>query len=801
MEVSGKTTIEEGASLKIGTLGATHGGHHSASGTFIANEMINNGLFGNDEDANDQIKADITINNFQNNGTVDFKDEVRGTIDQATLSGGMFYQNEKNNFWIGSLTLSDNSELKNQSNLTIGTEKDKQAAGYDGALLIGTELNLDGGKIAKTDTLTQTAGQVNIKSDRYTFDQINQSGGNIHVKENATLEIIQHASLKGVVENTGTIEGNASAEVSGSGRFVNAGSLALSSLTVKDMGTAQFEKGASVTRPLSTNLAVHDYGNLIIGDRTSGTQWAESLGALSHGKGRLIVTSHVKTGTGGITVGAADASQGTGGNLWFGNGSTTVIDAPMLADGSSAFKAGSDSATITVENGASLTLGGIASAGKYIIASGYDTAPSLENGTWRGGWTGNSLQQTELANSGLKWNLSLHNDADTVWVSAVLQDVRDVYPGISLPENINNALSDCGRNTGAGGKFLCDVLTDGNLSKAEKAGIINAAASTAFASGALLTAINDQNLAAQSLEERLSMRGESFNKDGELRIWDRGHKLWADILGGKQKTKGLRATGTGHTDFDDDTYGLIAGYDHLFANRHFTAGGALSYTKGTLHAGEAPFRATNKHDSTGIHAYAGWSPSEKLNLTGSVSYLIGNSDASRHLGSAGRTTADIRTSLFSAALRAESTIKAGYASVIPHIGVRFLHSKTRDYDLRINNAKAFRSSADSTDILQVPAGLALRGDFSTASGWTFRTSADISVVPQAGNVRQRTSLKGADDITDTVSGEFAGHIGSIVSMAIQADKDNSTLGLRYGYTAGEHGSSGHAMMLEMRHGF
>ena len=95
LEVSGKTTIEEGASLKIGTLGVTYGGHHSASGTFIANEMINNGLFGNDEDANDQIKADITINNFQNNGTVDFKDEVRGTIDQATLSGGTFHQNEK----------------------------------------------------------------------------------------------------------------------------------------------------------------------------------------------------------------------------------------------------------------------------------------------------------------------------------------------------------------------------------------------------------------------------------------------------------------------------------------------------------------------------------------------------------------------------------------------------------------------------------------------------------------------------------------------------------------------------------
>ena len=164
-----------------------------------------------------------------------------------------------------------------------------------------------------------------------------------------------------------------------------------------------------------------------------------------------------------------------------------------------------------------------------------------------------------------------------------------------------------------------------------------------------------------------------------------------------------------------------------------------------------------------------------------------------------KASADVDANMIAAAVRAEGRFDLGPVSVIPHAGVRMLVQDAGAYDTKLDGRKAFRSDAQSTTTGQIPIGVAFRGDFSTASGWTFRPTADVTVMPQFGDKDVKTTVTGADTgIAEAVSGEMTGSLVATGALGIQAEKGGWTVGAGCSYTGGSAGKSDTVFNVNVR---
>lgn len=474
----------------------------------------------------------------------------------------------------------------------------------------------------------------------------------------------------------------------------------------------------------------------------------------------------------------------------------------ILEDGKSAFTGVKDGATVTVEEGAQLVLGNLDVAGDYVITDGFLTAGNLgEAGDWLGGWDGAIWAPTDEG-SGLDWILTLDWDETKLWVNAKLESVINEYPDISIPDNIDESLENC-RNAGGPDQVLaCTVIRNPDLSKDEKTRIINSVAQIGHAAGAAAMAFNEATQAVDSLEGRVTMRSEAYNTDGSMKSGTKGTALWVDVLGSWTTADSYGATGSVTTGYDADSYGFIMGADHKLAEKNVILGAAFSYTDGSLVSTGDLLATSNDFSTWGIHAYGAWKPSERTNVVGTLSYLRSSSEAVQGLpAEAGfsKAEADIDTNLFAAGVRGEAIFEVGKAKIIPHAGLRMVVTDTKGYKTKLDGETAYRNEADTATTFQMPIGVSMRYDHVTQSGWTIRPSGDITLTPQFGDTEQDVKVKGTGGATDTVTGEFTGNFAATFSLGVQAESQNhTTLGLRYGLTAGQEGRQDHSLKLEFR---
>ena len=568
-----------------------------------------------------------------------------------------------------------------------------------------------------------------------------------------------------------------------------------------------------------------DYDTVVNGS-INGHFWVIGNGDLSFGKdadklaeelgvpdipdvhNRLTVSQTVTIGeTGSIAVGSdvwtdKNNHKDVGdGNLYFGSDSTTVIDTSVLANGGSIFTGTKDGATVTVEDGATLVLGNLDVAGDYVITSGFETAGNTDENGWIGGWTEDALWAPVDAGSGLKWELTLGWDETKVWVTATLEDILNQYPDISIPDNINDSLESCKNAGGPDQVLACTVIRNPDLSKEDKTRIINSVAEIGYASGAMAMAFNEATMAADSIEGRLSMKAEAFNRDGSMKDGSTG--LWVDVLGSWTNADSYSVSGNADIGYDADSYGIIMGVDHKLKDKNVILGGAFSYTDGNLTSTGDLLETKNAFKTFGIHAYGAWKPSDKTNLVGMLSYLRSASEASQKLPSAagfGSASADIDTDLFVAGVRGEMLFNVSdNVQIVPHLGARMIVGSTDGYDTKLDGRKAYGNDADTTTTFQIPVGVAVRGDFVAEGGWTVRPVADLTVIPQFGDTEQDTQVTGTSGATDEVTGQFTGDFATAISVGFQVESQkDTTIGFRYGLTAGEEGRKDHQLKFELR---
>ena len=742
------------------------GGEHTNSGTSIWNNLTvkEGGSASNEEGGKETVNDEYVIEGDKTNkGEVDAtgveNTEVTGTLDNQGKS-------EYDDMTIGDGGKSDNSGYEKGDILTIdkGGEHDNSGTSiWNNVVVAGGDVNNTGD--IETEKLKIDDGLVNIGEGSLNAGETDLNGGDLVIGNDKDR----------TPENRVTAEINPTDDV------------------------------------IDTNIYVKNNGDLNLGPK-GGLDWADSIGSPTVPGGtpsRLVITTNVTTGPGGgIAVGPEvwtdkdNHVQIGNGDLYFAKGSLTVIDSSILTDGKSAFNTTSDVAKVTVEPGANLVLGNIEEVGDYTIVNGYITGGNESDGMWTGGWTGDNLYALPQDGSGINWILKLHNDPSKIWVNATLADVRTVYPDIAIPNIANDDMLNC-KSGDPGADFVCRVLRDKELDVAGKTKILNSVANIAFAGGAMSVAMNDLNSATDSIEGRVSMKNEAFTEYGVMREWERGNDLWIDVIGGKQKYKSLSATGISKAGYDTNSYGFVMGYDRKFADKPIILGAAFSYNHGSLDSTGDVLKTKNKYNSFGLHAYGAYAPVEKVNLIGTLSWMHNSSDITQSINAAGfnKADADVKTNMFSLGARAEATIPAGTANIVPHAGLRYVWAKSGKYDTKVDGKKVWSNKADATNTFQLPIGVAVRTDIATASGWNVRPQADVTVIPQFGDTKQKTKLSNFNGVSDKLSGEFAGKFGTNVNLGVQADKGPATIGVRYGFTGGTKGKADHMFKLEARYRF
>ena len=742
------------------------GGEHTNSGTSIWNNQTveKGGSSVTEEGGKETINDKYVIEGDKTNkGEVDAKGventEVKGNLDNQGKS-------EYDDMTIGDGGKSDNSGYEKGDILTVdkGGEHDNSGTSiWNNVVVAGGDVNNTGD--IETEKLTIDDGLVNIGEGSLNAGETDLNGGDLVIGNDKDR----------TPENRVTAEINPKDDV------------------------------------IDTNIYVKNNGDLNLGPK-GGLDWADSIGSPTVPSGtpsRLVITNNVTTGPGGgIAVGPNvwtdkdNHVQIGNGDLFFAKDSLTVIDSSILTDGKSAFNTTSDVAKVTVEPGANLVLGNIEEVGDYTIVNGYITGGNESDGMWTGGWTGDNLYALPQDGSGINWILKLHNDPSKIWVNATLADVRTVYPDIAIPNIANDDMLNC-KSGDPGADFVCRVLRDKELDVAGKTKILNSVANIAFAGGAMSVAMNDLNSATDSIEGRVSMKNEAFTENGVMREWERGNDLWIDVIGGKQKYKSLSATGISKAGYDTNSYGFVMGYDRKFADKPIILGAALSYNHGSLDSTGEVLKTKNKYNSFGLHAYGAYAPVEKVNLIGTLSWMHNSSDITQSINAAGfnKADADVKTNMFNLGARAEATIPAGKANIVPHAGLRYVWAKSGKYDTKVDGKKVWSNKADATNTFQLPIGVAVRTDIATASGWNVRPQADVTVIPQFGDTKQKTKLSNFNGVSDKLSGEFAGKFGTNVNLGVQADKGPATIGVRYGFTGGTKGKADHMFKLEARYRF
>ena len=731
---------EKGEWLKI-----EEGGAHSNSGTSIWNKLNIAGSLTNEKDgALDATKVENTevTGNLTNNGIANY--------DDMTIKDG---------------GVSDNKVYEKGDIKTVGEGGTHKNSGIS----IWNEIKIDGGDFentGKTDTdkLTIDDGKVEI------------GGGELNAKDTD----------------------------------LNGGDLVIGNdKPLADENKAQVEFKTD-SKPIDTNIYVKNNGDLGLGE--DALDFADVVQALRipDVPSRLVVTEPVVTGPGGgIAVGPEvwtsedDHVQIGNGDLYFADGSYTVIKAPVAAT-TPIFTTTSDIAKVTVEPGATLVLGALEEPGDYSIVSGFITAGNEDDNGWIGGWIAKeNLQALAQPGTGLEWILTLHNDPKNIWVNAQLADVRTLYPDIVIPNNVNKALNGpC--SGGPDEQLICQILKDKTAGRDLKTKLLNSVVMIGQASGALSITNDLADNATDSIEKHLSFRDYGYS-NGYLKDYS-GLHLWADILGTHLKTKSLDGAGNMTGGYKADAGGLILGADHQFeAMPSVRAGFAASFQKGKADSLGDYIDTKNKFSQWMLHGYVAKDFGNDLNWISSINVGQNISKASQGLPSwSGFSKADarIKNTVANVATKLEKNLKlTDNFQVIPHVGARWLRTHTQGYTTKLNGQKAFSYGQTSTNLLQLPVGVGVQGEAYFGS-WTVRPQADLTLTYNIGNLKNTTKVSGVSiGEMDSITNEFAGRFASKVQAGFQVERGNATAGLQFGLTKGSAGKLDTGIKLEGRYRF
>lgn len=230
--------------------------------------------------------------------------------------------------------------------------------------------------------------------------------------------------------------------------------------------------------------------------------------------------------------------------------------------------------------------------------------------------------------------------------------------------------------------------------------------------------------------------------------------VWADVFHTKNEAKKLY----GKTGYEADITGGVLGFDmpvvDLFkAGAAVVVGTADTDTVGGL-------KNSVDTDFWGVSLYA-VKDFAGLNVKADLGYLDFSNDFK------GTGDASDATSMTFGVRGDFTAYQSGVVTVAPHFGLRFTKIDT--------DAVAFNKGQDM-NVLEAPIGVAVAAAFD-AQGWTFRPTADVTIVPQLGD-KSVESFGSASEVTVLSGGLVNTKVG------VTAEQGAFVFGLNAGYGFG-----------------
>lgn len=230
--------------------------------------------------------------------------------------------------------------------------------------------------------------------------------------------------------------------------------------------------------------------------------------------------------------------------------------------------------------------------------------------------------------------------------------------------------------------------------------------------------------------------------------------VWADVFHTKNEAKKLY----GKTGYEADITGGVLGFDMPIADL-FKAGAAVVVgTADTDTVGG--LKNSVDTDFWGVSLYAA-KDFAGLNVKADLGYLDFSNDfkGTGDASDAASMTLGVRGDF--------TAYQSGVVTVAPHFGLRFTKIDT--------DAVAFNKGQDM-NVLEAPIGVAVAAAFE-AQGWTFRPTADVTIVPQLGD-NSVESFGSASEVT-VLSGGLVN-----TTVGVTAEQGAFVFGLNAGYGFG-----------------
>lgn len=443
----------------------------------------------------------------------------------------------------------------------------------------------------------------------------------------------------------------------------------------------------------------------------------------------------------------------TDGAVKFAKNSVLVADVTSLKEGQALITANSfdvDKASKTV------VVGDMKNGATYQLTDGTGTLWTADNIV-----SGNAL-----------WGLSAKDDGS---FTVKLEDANKIYGNLMQGGNLANAGM---QSDGAAYDYVNSLLTDAS-------GNISALASTVARFDA-----------AMNVGGALSIFTNAYDRSSELReivraesSMDQQPRLWAHVMGGKTKLKGI-SSGAQDIHTETDHYGLVIGAEGTIDNK-FSLGVALAAGSGDTDNDKV--NAKDEFDYYGISVY-GRTSVGVVDILGDVSATFLKSDMKMH-GVADIDT-DTDTAVYSAGVQAQKTFDLGWADVTPFVGMDIYHVKSDGYSAG-HGIKV--EDADATAV-EFPIGAKIAKSFETAGGMTVAPTFSLAVVPTVADrdIDSKVKFAGA---SSKYNFTFADDVQVRSELGVQAAKDNFRFGLNAGYDWGNEERSDLSVQARLKYLF
>lgn len=655
----------------------------------------------------------------------------------------------------GSITAKDlvaEKALTSAGNITVGTLTASEAVDLTGGVVNAKEVTL-----ADTTTII---GNASLIADKVTADN-GGTGKDIFVGKDAAGDVAGSAGLffaKNLVK-AGTLVVDP--------EFSNPTSLAgIQHFDGNNKATADIVVGKNAIFAYDENLNVEQLKSLT--SKYNLSDAANGIGSL------LVVNSAIDLNGHGIKVGKDQTAAPTpvadtlvlGKNGALAVGGTALANAKVNANNSQE-AAVTAKAGVQYTDSAKVLLDGPVKAGAQYQIFDVDAA-KVENA--------DATSDKKLTASSLNgfYTATINEDGKTTKVNAN----RGVMYQMTEPLYQHMLAVTGNGNTGAGVQFL-----EKTASEARDGGKDAETVARLGAFGGLYNAaFNVNKSSTEAIAARMTMGNNGVQQVATNNTV--GGAVWLSPVYKNVKADTFESDGK-ESGADVKLTGIALGGDVTTSN-NIRLGVMFNLGSGDTDGNNLGSSVENDFDYYGFGAYAGYSFGN-FAVAADATYAKVDNDLSAVSGTGyGYFKSSVDTNVYSLGLTAKYAFNTDFATITPHLGVRYTSLNADSYDVQSSYGVLATTSYDSAKVVSFPAGVTLTKDIKL-NAWKLQPTFDVTLTANTGDTEAtyNTYFTGANSKVKLES-EFADSFTYGLAAGIEAQHEN---GLALGLGVTYEGSS------------